>query len=316
MIATAPKTAPRGRRTLVLLGGGAKAIWQVGACEHLIGERGYWFDLIASFSAGAVNGAALAQAHNLDELQKEFEHLRSIWFAVRGNHDVYERGWLGPLGLLLGKQRSIYGVAPLRRILFNHIDPPRVAASPVELRIGYIDLLSGRYRRAGNDHPCLVDAVLASCALPLIFPPIPLVNGQELGVDGGVRNIIPVLDVLTSLAELPPADGPDEIWILAPRLQLADRIPEPRLCHWRTAVRRVIAFVCDLVSVGEFEQTRQLYYLLRTAAGNERPHAISLHVLHPREPLSGSMLDFDPAKLRRWYEDGVRTARAWADSNV
>ena len=65
-------------------------------------------------------------------------------------------------------------------------------ATPIRLRIGYVDLLSGQYRTASNGHPELRDAVLASCSLPLVFPPVPLENGQELGVDGAVRSSTPL----------------------------------------------------------------------------------------------------------------------------
>ena len=297
----------RTRKTLVLAGGGAKAVWQVGACEHLIGERGYWFDIIASISAGAVNGTALAQAHDPAELKVELEHLRSVWFGVRGNHDIYESGRLGPLGFLLGRQIGVYGNAPLRRVLLEHIDPRRVAASPVELRIGYVDLLSGRYRTARNDHPALVDAVLASCALPLVFPAVPLSDGQELGVDGGVRYIIPLFDVLSVLAERPPADGGDEIWILDSNVP--DEIPRARHCHWLTVARRCLSLVTNSAFVEGIEQTRGVIDLLRSSANPDGRRDIALHVLQPRQELSGSLLDFDPAKLRRWYMDGVRTAR-------
>src|ERR1051326_6252962 len=65
--AAPPAAPPAPRRTLVLSGGGGRGVWQVGACEHLILERGYGFDLIAGVSAGAVNGATLAQAHDRSE---------------------------------------------------------------------------------------------------------------------------------------------------------------------------------------------------------------------------------------------------------
>jgi predicted acylesterase/phospholipase RssA len=63
------------RRALVLSSGGAKASWQVGACEHLIVERRYWFDVITGVSAGAVNGTTLAQAHDQKELEAELERV-------------------------------------------------------------------------------------------------------------------------------------------------------------------------------------------------------------------------------------------------
>jgi predicted acylesterase/phospholipase RssA len=302
-----PERRPsRKRRTLVLSGGGSKAIWQVGACEHLIAERGYWFDIIASISAGAINGAALAQAHNVDELNAELRHLREVWFALRGNDDVYERRRLGRLGLLLGTRSSVYGIDPLRRMLLKHIDPVRVAASPVQLRVGYVDLLSGRYRVAGNDHPALLEAVLASCALPLAFPPIPLGGGKELGVDGGVRNFFYLLDVLSVLAAQSSAQGPDEIWVLVPHVP---REISQVKAHWLTLLRRCFSLLTDQASIDDIVQARQLVDLLRSTPNGDGCRDTTIRVLHPRTELHGSILDFNPRRLRAWYEDGFRTAQ-------
>ena len=297
----------RQRRALVLSGGGSRAVWQVGACEHLIGECGYWFDVIAGVSAGALNGAILAQAHNPDELKAELERLRSIWFGVRGNDDVYGCGRLGPFGLLFGKRSGVYDISPLRHIVFDHLDPPRVAASSVALRVGYVDLLSRSYRTAGNEHPALVDAVLASCAVPVIFPPIPIRNGRELGVDGGVRNVIPLLDVLTALFERPAGDGPDEIWVLTPHRVC--EMSESRFCGWPSIVRRCVSFLTNRAFVEDIAQARQIHDSFRMVANQEGRRDATFRVLCPQQPLSGSCLDFHPGQLRRWYADGVRTAR-------
>src|SRR2546429_2497583 len=145
------------RRALVLSGGGAKGSWQVGACQPLIVERGLWFDVIAGVSAGAVNAATLAQARDPDELAAELEHLRAVWLGLRGSRDVYRRRWLGALGTVLARRASPYNAPPLRAILAGHIDPPRVAGSPIRLRIGYVDLLSGPSRPARHAPPTLVD---------------------------------------------------------------------------------------------------------------------------------------------------------------
>ncbi len=279
------------RRALVLSGGGARAVWEVGACQHLILERRYWFDVIAGVSAGAVNGAALAHAHDPPGLESELEHLRSVWFGVRGGRDIYQRRPLGALGMVLGRSSSLHDVGPLRRLLTREIDPPRVAASPVRLRIGYVDLLSRRYRTARNDHPALVDAVLASCALPLVFPPVPLWGGKELGVDGGVRGATPLADAVSALAAgRKSGDEPDEVWVLIPEpLRPIRRGP---IGHWLGVVRRSLCRPADAA----------------LAEAAERPD-VKLRLLCPRVELPGPTLDFDPAKLRAWYEDGLRTAR-------
>jgi len=294
------------RRALVLSGGGAKGSWQVGACHHLIAERGLWFDVIAGVSAGAVNAATLAQAHDPDELATELEHLRSVWLGLRGSHDVYRRRWLGALGTVLARRASLYNAAPLRGVLAGHIDPARVAASPIRLRIGYVDLLSGRYRTAGNDHPTLVDAVLASCALPLIFPPVPLGDGHELAVDGGLRSATPLADALHALAETRATDDePDEVWVLAPHV--AGPITQPPPHHWLWVALRSISVLTSAPFPGREEERAD-------DATTAPPAGVRLRVLHPREQLRGPSLDFAPGKVRAWYEDGLRTARRWVEA--
>src|SRR2546423_11167142 len=113
------------RRALVLSGGGAKGSWQVGACHHLIAERGLWFDVIAGVSAGAVNAATLAQAHDPDELATELEHLRSVWLGLRGSHDVYRRRWLGALGTVLARRARPHQAPPPGRPAPRRHRPPR-----------------------------------------------------------------------------------------------------------------------------------------------------------------------------------------------
>jgi hypothetical protein len=279
------------RRALVLSGGGAKGVWQVGACQHLIVERRYWFDVIAGVSAGAVNGTALAQAHDPSGLEDELEHLRSVWFGLRGHRDIYRRRPLGALGMVLGGRSSLHDTGPLRRLLTREIDPPRVATSPVRLRVGYVDLLSRRYRTAGNDDPTLVDAVLASCSLPVVFPPVPLRNGKELGVDGGVHNVTPLADAVSALAERRESgDEPDEVWALIPDpLRLIRR---RAVRYWLNVALRSLCRVDDGT--------------LTDVVG--RGH-VKLRVLSPLQELRGPSLGFDPGRLRAWYEDGLRTAR-------
>lgn len=270
----------------------------MGACEHLILERGYWFDVIAGVSAGAVNGGALAQAHDPGELAAEFEHLRSVWFGMRGNHDVYRRRWLGAIGTMLARRSSLYHTAPLRGILERHIDPARVKSSPIRLRVGYVDLHSGTYRRAANDHAELRDVILASCALPLVFPPVPLADGAELGVDGGTRRVTPLPDALDALSELPESDEPDEIWVLTPNI-VTSRSEAPCRTWLAVALRTIAVLTSQTFREDEAE----------LEIGPTKPQQFRVRLLHPRAELEGPVLAFEPERIRAWYDDGLRTAR-------
>jgi NTE family protein len=60
----------------------------------------------------------------------------------------------------------------------------------------------------GRERIDLIDAVLASAAMPGIFPPVPL--GGELYVDGGIRALVPVTTAVEA--------GADRIFVIYPKL--------------------------------------------------------------------------------------------------
>src|ERR1041385_9098637 len=137
------------RNALVLSGGGAWGSWQVGACEHLVLERGLWFDVISGVSVGAINGAALAHGHDRNGLQAHFRRLRDWWFAVRGNHNVYRRRPNAALGMALGRWDTLCQVAPLRdEWRAREIDRARGPAPRVRLCVAYPAPRPRRYRMA------------------------------------------------------------------------------------------------------------------------------------------------------------------------
>jgi hypothetical protein len=303
-------------RALVLSGGGAKGSWQVGACKHLIAERGHWFDVISGVSVGAINGATLAHGHDPEGLKAHLERLRKWWFGVRGNHNIYRRRRFGVLGLALGKWAGLYDVTPLREeVLRREIDPPQVAASPIRLRVGYIDLRSGRYRTAGNNHPRLRDALLASSSLPILFPPTPLPENGDIGVDGGTRHVALMADALRALAELPPDSERPEVWMVMPRPP-HKVAPGRTVKKWLKKAVSLLSVVNDAACVEETSGTLARHCHADPDAIHERCSHFRLRVLHPARELPGSFLDFDPAKIRAWYDDGLRTARADARTNL
>jgi predicted acylesterase/phospholipase RssA len=294
------------RNALVLSGGGAWGSWQVGACEHLVLERGLWFDVISGVSVGAINGAALAHGHDRNGLQAHFRRLRDWWFAVRGNHNVYRRRPNAALGMALGRWDSLFDVAPLRdEVLAREIDPVQVAASPVRLCVGYVDLRTRRYRMATNDHPRLRDALLASATIPLLFPLAKFPDSEDLGVDGGLHHAAPLDDALAMLAAMPPEPEPPDVWVLL----LNPRVPSKSV-GW---FKRLLGFAGPSLKISRapwhWGHTRPSESLLLTGQFGERPFTARLHVLRPDHAPHGTVLDFDPAIIRTSYADGLKIAR-------
>jgi NTE family protein len=174
-----PKTA------LVLSGGGAKGAFQVGAVKYAHEQRGYQWDVIAGVSVGALNGTMLA-------MRRE-ERLEEIWSSLTRSQ-IYTGSlnlWAG-LRLWLGA-RSIYSHEPLWRLIDREIDPRQVQ---IDLRIGTVSLRTGEYVLFRPTDRGFKKAVLASTAIPLIWPPVDVSAGRKDMVDGGMRNVSPLGDVL------------------------------------------------------------------------------------------------------------------------
>lgn len=98
--------------------------------------------------------------------------------------------------------QSLFDFTPTASKINLNIDPAKVAASGIKLRITTVSLEFGKLRiidengtflDSGFQVP-LRDAVKASASIPAVFPPVPLSgpHGTENYVDGGVRENVPV----------------------------------------------------------------------------------------------------------------------------
>ena len=183
------------KTALILSGGGAKGAFQAGAEKYAREVKGYHWDIIAGVSVGALNGAMLAM--------EKYDRLWQIWNTV-SDSQVYTGGFnlWSTLKLLFGA-KSFYGNEPLYRLLQKELEVDKIR---VDLRIGSVSLVSGEYVEFRNDSPNLVKAILASTVMPVIWTPVNVSRDYQSMVDGGVRNISPVGDVLDA--------GPDEIVII------------------------------------------------------------------------------------------------------
>lgn len=196
------------KTALILSGGGAKGAFQAAAEKYAREVKGYHWDIIAGVSVGALNGSMLAM--------EKYARLWEIWNTI-SNERVYTGGlnlW-SAIKLLFGTQ-SFYGNDPLHRMIQQELDPGKITA---DLRIGAVSLVSGEYVQFTRESPNLVEAVLASTVMPIIWSPVQISTEYAHMVDGGVRNISPVGDVLDA--------EPDEIVIINCGAEVIDPMAAP-----------------------------------------------------------------------------------------
>src|SRR4029077_9357480 len=175
----ADATAVSARVVVLLSGGGAKAAAHVGALRALT-EAGLAPTQLVATSMGAVIAAAFAAGLGLEEILERIEAL--------GTPGIVSAPWAPFGGLWL---RSLLRGEPLRDAIAALVPARSFAELRTPLLVTAVNLDTGDLIRfgAGGESAPLVDALWASCALPVFYPPVSL-GGRRL-VDGGLRGVVP-----------------------------------------------------------------------------------------------------------------------------
>jgi NTE family protein len=184
------------RTAFVLAGGGSRGAVQVGMLEELI-RRDIRADRVFGASVGAINGASYAGNPTLENVGR----MGDIWRAVKGT-DIFPRGPLDGPWAFLQKRPSVHANTGLRAIIEAGIDYENLEDATIPIEVVTTSLTDGRERWIG--HGPAVEAILASSAIPSIFPPV-VIDGDML-VDGGVVNNVPISQAI--------AAGCDRIYVL------------------------------------------------------------------------------------------------------
>jgi NTE family protein len=184
-----------GQVAFVLGGGGVLGATQVGMLRALL-EAGIRPDVILGTSVGAVNGAVIAA----DPSQNGVERLADLWQSM-ADTGMFTDTVLARATTLARHRTHLYSAAPFRRQLEAHLpgtfEDLRV---PFQCVAASIEQAGAHWFTAGN----LPEAVLASCAVPGLLPPVEI--GGEHFLDGGLVHSIPVGRAL--------ALGATEIYVL------------------------------------------------------------------------------------------------------
>ena len=187
---------PPKRTAFVLAGGGSRGAVQVGMLQELI-ARGITADRVFGASVGAINGASYAG----QPTEENAERMATIWRAVKGT-DIFPRGTFDGPWAYLQKRASVHANSGLRTIIESGIDYENLEDATIPIEVVTTSLTDGRERWIG--HGPAVEAILASSAIPSIFPPV-TIDGDLL-VDGGVVNNVPISRALDA--------GCDRIYVL------------------------------------------------------------------------------------------------------
>jgi NTE family protein len=209
---------------LVLTGGGARAAYQVGvlqALTELMPRNRNPFPVIAGTSAGAVSASVLAS--QASHWRAAVAGLAEVWSNFRVSQvfkvDTYHMllagaRWTAALlsgGVVATTPHSLLDNSPLRELLISRIDWSGVRTSIERGHLRGLALSStcyqtgqsiaffdgipkinnwARTQRAGRREPLTLDHLMASAAIPVLFPPVKL--GDTFFGDGSMRQLNPL----------------------------------------------------------------------------------------------------------------------------
>jgi NTE family protein len=166
----------------VLGGGGLLGAAEVGMLRALL-EAGVVPDLVVGTSVGAVNGVVVAA----DPSPAAVERLSALWRDLESS-GLFAGSVFRRIGTLARTRTSLHTDEPLRELLTEHLPVRRFdeLAVPFQCVAASVERAAEHWFAEGP----LVDAVLASCAVPGLLPPVQVAG--ETYLDGGLVHSIPV----------------------------------------------------------------------------------------------------------------------------
>lgn len=258
------------KTALVLPGGGARGAFQVGvlrAVAELVPHGcSNPFPILSGTSAGAINSIVLASKAR--RFRVAVAELENVWGHFHCDQ-VYRSDaltmlksslhWFAAIilgGMFVGTPKSLLDNSPLRALLSRNVRFPRIQSS---IDNGYLHAVAitaagygtsrstsffqaakgvpswSRTRRVGFRQELHLDHLMASIAVPMIFPPVNI-RGEYFG-DGAMRQATPLSPAIHL--------GADRILVIGVRDEAALPEPDPANPQQRPSFAQIAGYMLD-----------------------------------------------------------------------
>jgi NTE family protein len=174
------------KTAFVLAGGGSLGAVQVGMLKALTRQH-IVPDLVVGASVGALNGAYFAAEPNAEGVTR----LERIWSRLHRG-DIFPLSPLNSLLAILGRRDHLVTPSLLRSLVESELPCGKLEDARIPCHVIATDVLDGTeiVISAGP----LTTVLLASAAIPAVFPPVPF-GGRQL-MDGAIANNTPISTAL------------------------------------------------------------------------------------------------------------------------
>lgn len=291
------------RTALVLPGGGARGAFQVGVLKAIAklvppGSANP-FPVISGTSAGAINSVVLASKARryrvaIAELERVWGHFRCEQVFRTDSLSMLKSSlhWLSAIvlgGYVVGTPRSLLDNSPLRSLLSRNIRFPRIQRS---IECGHLHAVAvtaagyesarstsffeaapgnrawSRTRRDGVRQRLNLDHLMASIAVPMIFPPVSI-GGEYFG-DGAMRQATPLSPAIHM--------GANRILVIGVRDETAGSSADPNAPQRFPSFAQIAGYMLDTLFMdglySDLERMTRINQLIDSVAPEHRSGAL------------------------------------------
>lgn len=281
----------RPKRALVLSGGGARGAYQVGVLKALF-SMDIKFDVMFGTSVGGINTAFVAQ--------NKFDRLEEIWRNIKPT-DVFRFPSLGKLREVLIENRlgflgGLLDTTPLEELLDREMDVNQLKANKAKVGFVTTNLCTLETRLVTGDdiesRRQLVDILMASAALPILFPARTL-NGDGFWIDGGLVRNTPMQAAINM--------GAKDIYVVIVQAENDGTCP--------TNIMQVISRCADILLYASARDGIRLVNQYNKVIETQSPesaagHKVSVKVFQPRNEVNYTVLDINAQRSRELIRQG------------
>ena len=292
-----PKTA------LVLPGGGARGAFQVGVlkavAEMMPKGSPNPFAVISGTSAGAINSVVLSSKARrfrvaVAELDRVWSNFRCEQVFRTDNLTMLKSSlhWLAAIvlsGFIVGTPKSLLDNSPLRALLSRNVRFQRIQDA---IDCGYLDAVAitaasyasarstsffqgaanhsdwSRTRRIGVRHDLHLNHLMASIAVPMIFPPV-RIDGGFFG-DGAMRQATPLSPAIHL--------GADRILVIGVRDETADNNSNSEEQQAQPSFAQIAGYMLDTLFMdglySDIERMTRINQLIDSVSPEHRTGAL------------------------------------------
>ena len=304
---------------LAMTGGGARAAYQVGVLRYISKKYpDFRPPIITGVSAGAVNAAHLAAYQG--SFQEATEQLAELWLELTTDKVFrtdsgffFSNFFRWGLSFILGgsrmgpTKRSLLDSDPLRQFLVKKLASKandRIQGINENIEQGHLQVLGisstnygtgkaitwvqghaeehwQRPRRHSENTEVTIEHVMASTALPLIFPAVKLEDGWH--GDGGIRSIAPLSPTMHL--------GAKKILAISTRYRGGEITPDETVIGEYAPVAQIIGILLDSIfldlldyDAANMSRINMLYDQINEET-KEELKKVNLLILRPSEDL-------------------------------